>query len=82
MCYATLADRLLGRPAYWGVTMFQGTSPRHLPVLIATGIYLVLNVGVICLSNGQGLEQIIQGPNGTGQLCFVVCILISAFDVA
>lgn len=46
------------------------------------GIYLVLNVGVICLSNGQGLEQIIQGPNGTGSLCFVVTILISAFRQA
>ena len=47
-------------------------------MLTLVGIYLVLNVGVICLSNGQGLEQIIQGPNGTGNLCFVVCILIMA----
>ena len=41
-------------------------------------IVLLRSVGVICLSNGQGLEQIIQGPDGTGNLCFVVCILISA----
>lgn len=39
-------------------------------------LQLVVNCGTLVLSNGQSLEQIIIGPNGTGHLCFVVCILI------
>ncbi|KAJ7636721.1 transmembrane amino acid transporter protein-domain-containing protein [Roridomyces roridus] len=41
-------------------------------------IQLTINVGLICLTNGQSLSQIIAGPNGTGHLCFSVTVLIWA----
>ncbi|KAJ7448651.1 transmembrane amino acid transporter protein-domain-containing protein [Mycena galericulata] len=41
-------------------------------------IQLTINVGLICLTNGQSLSQIIAGPNGTGKLCFSVTVLIWA----
>ncbi|KAJ7728928.1 transmembrane amino acid transporter protein-domain-containing protein [Mycena maculata] len=41
-------------------------------------IQLTINVGLICLTNGQSLSQIIAGPNATGHLCFSVTVLIWA----
>ncbi|KAF7354431.1 Transmembrane amino acid transporter protein-domain-containing protein [Mycena venus] len=41
-------------------------------------IQLTINVGLICLTNGQSLSQIIAGPNQTGHLCFSVTVLIWA----
>ncbi|KAF8210025.1 transmembrane amino acid transporter protein-domain-containing protein [Mycena galopus ATCC 62051] len=41
-------------------------------------VQLTVNVGLICLTNGQSLSQIIAGPSGTGHLCFSVTILIWA----
>lgn len=35
-----------------------------------------LNVALLIESNGQGLAQMAQGPNGTGFLCFVVAELV------
>jgi len=36
------------------------------------------NTGLICLSNGQGLAQIINGAPGGRTLCFSVCVVIWA----
>ncbi|KAJ7205342.1 transmembrane amino acid transporter protein-domain-containing protein [Mycena haematopus] len=41
-------------------------------------VQLTINVGLICLTNGQSLSQIIAGPNGSGHLCFSVTVLIWA----
>ncbi|KAJ7650967.1 transmembrane amino acid transporter protein-domain-containing protein [Roridomyces roridus] len=41
-------------------------------------VQLTINVGLICLTNGQSLSQIIAGPHGTGHLCFSVTVLIWA----
>ncbi|GAA5856718.1 hypothetical protein JCM5353_003812 [Sporobolomyces roseus] len=54
-----------------------GTWCRHLFSLLQS-IQLVLNVGLICLSNGQGLAQIINGAPGGRTLCFSVCVVIWA----
>ncbi|GAA6061497.1 hypothetical protein JCM10212_000201 [Sporobolomyces blumeae] len=52
-----------------------GTWARHLSS-IQQSIQLVLNVGLICLSNGQSLSQIITGAPGNHTLCFSVCVVI------
>lgn len=54
-----------------------GTWARHLSSLLQS-IQLVLNVGLICLSNGQGLSQIIDGAPGGAHLCFSVAVVIWA----
>ncbi|KAJ7159620.1 transmembrane amino acid transporter protein-domain-containing protein [Mycena filopes] len=41
-------------------------------------VQLTINVGLICLTNGQSLSQIIAGPNQTGHLCFSVSVVIWA----
>lgn len=52
-----------------------GTWARYLSGFLQA-IQLTLNVGLICLSNGQGLSQIITGSGKT--LCFSVCVVIWA----
>ncbi|KAM0754795.1 hypothetical protein T439DRAFT_377221 [Meredithblackwellia eburnea MCA 4105] len=58
--YGDLADRIFGR---WA---------RHLCSILQS-IQLVLNVGLICLSNGQSLAQVTKY-----KLCFSVCVVIWA----
>ncbi|GAA5898422.1 uncharacterized protein JCM6883_001018 [Sporobolomyces salmoneus] len=54
-----------------------GTWARYLSSFLQL-VQLVLNVGLICLSNGQGLSQIINGAPGGHTLCFSVCVVIWA----
>jgi len=56
--YSDLVERIFGRWARHVVTVLQS-------------IQLIINVGTICLSNGQSLSQISKG-----KLCFAVCIVI------
>jgi hypothetical protein len=49
-----------------------GPAARHFCSILQF-IQLILNCGLICLSNGQGLSQIAKG-----NLCFSVCIVIWA----
>ena len=49
-----------------------GTWCRHL-FNILQAIQLILNVGVICISNGEALSQAVKF-----RLCFAVCVLIFA----
>ncbi|PFH46273.1 hypothetical protein AMATHDRAFT_70223 [Amanita thiersii Skay4041] len=58
--YSDIAERIFGRVA------------RHICTVLQT-IQLVINVGTICLSNGQALSQMSRG-----RLCFSVCIVIWA----
>ncbi|KAI0925331.1 hypothetical protein AcV7_005602 [Taiwanofungus camphoratus] len=58
--YADLTERIYGRAA------------RHV-VNVLQSLQLIINVGTICLSNGQSLSQIAKG-----NLCFAVCIVIWA----
>ncbi|CDR48491.1 RHTO0S18e01222g2_1 [Rhodotorula toruloides] len=51
-----------------------GSWMRHL-CSILQAIQLVLNVGLICLSNGQGVAQIAAGGNGPA-ICFSVAVVI------
>lgn len=59
--YGDLGQRLLGP---WA---------RHLFSFLQT-VQLIINVGLIVLTNGQSLSQITKG-----KLCFAVCIVIWAF---
>ncbi|GAA5881346.1 hypothetical protein JCM16303_000138 [Sporobolomyces ruberrimus] len=54
-----------------------GTWARYLAGFLQI-IQLTLNVGLICLSNGQGLSQIINGAGTGAHLCFSVCVVIWA----
>ncbi|GAA5935830.1 uncharacterized protein JCM15063_001818 [Sporobolomyces koalae] len=54
-----------------------GTWARHLCSFLQI-IQLTLNVGLICLSNGQSLAQIINGAPGGHTLCFSVCVVVWA----
>ncbi|KNZ72606.1 N amino acid transport system protein [Termitomyces sp. J132] len=58
--YADIAERLLGNGA------------RHVCTVLQT-IQLIVNVGTICLANGQALSQISKS-----RLCFSVCIVVWA----
>ncbi|KJA17946.1 hypothetical protein HYPSUDRAFT_45793 [Hypholoma sublateritium FD-334 SS-4] len=58
--YGDLAERIYGRAA------------RHV-VNVLQSIQLIVNVGTICLGNGQALSQITKF-----KLCFIVCIVIWA----
>lgn len=51
--YSDLTERIFGRVARYGVDFLQS-------------LQLIVNVGTICLSNGQSLSQIAAGPSGTG----------------
>ncbi|KNZ81773.1 N amino acid transport system protein [Termitomyces sp. J132] len=58
--YADIAERLLGK------------SARHVCTVLQT-LQLIVNVGTICLSNGQALSQMSKN-----RLCFSVCIVVWA----
>ncbi|KAF8638119.1 hypothetical protein AX17_002439 [Amanita inopinata Kibby_2008] len=58
--YADIAERIFGRTA------------RHICTILQ-GIQLVINVGTICLSNGQSLSQVSKN-----HICFSVAILVWA----
>ncbi|GAA5912023.1 hypothetical protein JCM8208_006461 [Rhodotorula glutinis] len=53
-----------------------GVWMRHL-CSILQAIQLILNVGLICLSNGQGVAQIAEGGTGPA-ICFSVAVVIWA----
>ncbi|KAF9992351.1 hypothetical protein BGZ80_004352 [Entomortierella chlamydospora] len=63
--YSDIAERIFGRTA------------RHISTVLQS-LQLIVNVGVICLANGQSLAQIVAGPNNTGYICFAVAIIIWA----
>ena len=64
--YGDLAGRLMGPWARHGTSILQA-------------IQLIINCGIICLSNGQSLSQMsVGGQTGSPKVCFVVCILIFA----
>ncbi|GJJ74731.1 hypothetical protein EMPS_07089 [Entomortierella parvispora] len=63
--YADIAERIFGR------------SARHVCTVLQS-LQLIVNVGVICLSNGQSLAQIVAGQNGTGYMCFSLAIVVWA----
>ncbi|KAG0203013.1 hypothetical protein BGX28_004567 [Mortierella sp. GBA30] len=63
--YSDIAERIFGR------------SARHVCTFLQS-LQLIVNVGVICLSNGQSLAQIVAGPNGTGYICFSLAIVVWA----
>ena len=55
-----------------------GSWARHGTSLLQA-IQLIINCGIICLSNGQSLSQMsVGGQTGSPKLCFVICILIFA----
>ncbi|KAL6306846.1 transmembrane amino acid transporter protein-domain-containing protein [Sparassis latifolia] len=58
--YSDIAERIFGKAA------------KHICTILQT-IQLIINVGTICLSNGQSLSQMSKG-----RLCFAVCIVIWA----
>ncbi|KDN35714.1 hypothetical protein K437DRAFT_276950 [Tilletiaria anomala UBC 951] len=61
--YGDLAERLIGK---WC---------RHLFTFLQS-IQLIINVGLLCLTNGQSLSQLVQA--GGHNLCFTVAVLIWA----
>ncbi|KAF8920893.1 hypothetical protein BGZ52_011854, partial [Haplosporangium bisporale] len=63
--YADIAERIFGR------------SARHVCTVLQS-LQLIVNVGVICLSNGQSLAQIVAGESQTGYICFSLAIVIWA----
>lgn len=63
--YADICERIFGR------------SARHVCTFLQS-LQLIVNVGVICLSNGQSLAQIVAGESGTGYICFSLAIVVWA----
>ncbi|KAF9352184.1 hypothetical protein BGX26_009949 [Mortierella sp. AD094] len=63
--YSDVCERIFGRAA------------RHICTVLQS-LQLIVNVGVICLANGQSLAQIVAGPNNTGSMCFAVAIVVWA----
>ncbi|KAF9185097.1 hypothetical protein BGZ49_004352 [Haplosporangium sp. Z 27] len=63
--YSDICERIFGRAA------------RHVCTVLQS-LQLIVNVGVICLSNGQSLAQIVAGSSGTGHMCFTVAVVIWA----
>ncbi|KAF9919936.1 hypothetical protein FBU30_010358 [Linnemannia zychae] len=63
--YADICERIFGR------------SARHVCTFLQS-LQLIVNVGVICLSNGQSLTQIVAGENHTGYICFTLAVVIWA----
>ncbi len=61
--YADMADRVFGRWLAYIFTFLQS-------------VQLVINVGLLCLTNGQSLELLVA--TGTGNLCFAIAVLIWA----
>ncbi|CBQ73453.1 related to neutral amino acid permease [Sporisorium reilianum SRZ2] len=54
-----------------------GTSMRYTFNALQT-LQLIINVGLICLTNGQALSQVISGAPGNAGLCFSVCVVLFA----
>ncbi|KAF9358195.1 hypothetical protein BGX26_002262 [Mortierella sp. AD094] len=63
--YSDICERIFGRAA------------RHVCTVLQS-LQLIVNVGVICLGNGQSLAQIVAGSDGTGHMCFTVTVVIWA----
>ncbi|SNX87222.1 related to neutral amino acid permease [Melanopsichium pennsylvanicum] len=61
--YGDLGERVVGYPMRWTFNALQT-------------LQLIINVGLICLTNGQALSQIITGAPGNAHLCFSVCVVI------
>ncbi|EST05337.1 Amino acid transporter, transmembrane [Kalmanozyma brasiliensis GHG001] len=61
--YGDLGERVVGWPI------------RYLFNALQT-LQLIINVGLICLTNGQALSQVISGAPGNANLCFSVCVVI------
>ncbi len=55
-----------------------GVWARHGASLLQA-IQLIINCGIICLSNGGSLSQMSQGPSeGAAKICYTVAILVFA----
>lgn len=63
--YGDLGERLVGYPMRWTFNALQT-------------LQLIVNVGLLCLTNGQALSQVISGAPGNATLCFSVCVVIFA----
>ncbi|KAF9919935.1 hypothetical protein FBU30_010357 [Linnemannia zychae] len=63
--YSDIFERIFGRSARYICDVLQS-------------LQLIVNVGVICLSNGQSLVQIVAGENGTGYVCFALAVIVWA----
>lgn len=63
--YGDLGERVVGYPMRWTFNALQT-------------IQLIVNVGLLCLTNGQALSQIITGAPGNANLCFSVCVVLFA----
>ncbi|KAJ1026936.1 hypothetical protein NDA16_002229 [Ustilago loliicola] len=61
--YGDLGERIVGYPMRWTFNALQT-------------IQLIINVGLICLTNGQALSQVISDAPGNAHLCFSVCVVI------
>ena len=61
--YGDLGERVIGYPIRWLFNALQT-------------IQLIINVGLLCLTNGQALSQVISGAPGGANLCFSVCVVI------
>lgn len=61
--YGDLGERVVGGPM------------RHIFNALQT-LQLIINVGLICLTNGQALSQVISGAPGNANLCFSVCVVL------
>jgi hypothetical protein len=61
-----------------GATLCHRARPCHSPFLLSRqAIQLVINVGIICLSNGQALSQIVTGSGRT--MCFSLAVSVTMF---
>lgn len=63
--YGDIGERVVGYPMRWTFNALQT-------------LQLIINVGLICLTNGQALSQVIRGAPGNANLCFSVCVVIFA----
>lgn len=61
--YGDLGERIVGHPMRWTFNALQT-------------LQLIINVGLICLTNGQALSQVISGAPGNANLCFSVCVVL------
>ncbi|TKY88524.1 hypothetical protein EX895_002512 [Sporisorium graminicola] len=61
--YGDLGERIVGTPMRYTFNALQT-------------LQLIINVGLICLTNGQALSQVISGAPGSAHLCFSVCVVL------
>ncbi|GAC97645.1 amino acid transporter [Pseudozyma hubeiensis SY62] len=61
--YGDLGERVVGSWMRWLFNALQT-------------LQLIINVGLLCLTNGQALSQVISGAPGNANLCFSVCVVI------